>query len=101
MAVYDVTYQMDFWMKVKAKSEAEAENIAERNPCAPFDSEAKGRKQGILYSAAGEPHDFSVVEIRRGTKVWLACARKRSPWDAAPAKARRGKKTRTGGDGHA
>jgi len=95
MAIYDVSYEMSFWMKVKAKSEAEAENIAERNPCAPFDREAKGRKQGILYSAAGEPHDFIAVRARRKPAARRGKVQQRSPQARAPAKARGRRKART------
>jgi len=68
MAEFDVGYEISCWMRVRAKSAVEAEWIAERNPNAPYDSRAKGRKQGILFSESGEPHDFVVVEARRRSK---------------------------------
>jgi len=92
MAEFNVSYEMSFWMKVKAKNAVEAEWIAERNPSAPFYNEEDGRKQGILYSAAGEPHDFSVVRVPRRPVARRGQNRKRSSLAATSAKARGGRK---------
>jgi hypothetical protein len=101
MAVFDVSYEISCWMKVRAKSAVEAEWIAERNPNAPYDSGAKGRKQGILFSESGEPHDFIVVEVRRRPGTWRGKARRRLSLAAASASAISEGKVRTGGDRHA
>ena len=101
MAEFFVNYEMSFWMKVKARNAVEAEWIAQRNPNAPYDSKETGRKQGILYSASGEPHDFSVVKVPRRPGARRGQNRKRSSLAATSAKASGGRKAGTGGDRHA
>jgi len=92
MAEFFVNYEMSFWMKVKAKSALEAETIAQLNASAPFYTGEAGKKQGILYAEAGEPHDFSVVKVDRRPGARRGQGRKRSSLAATSAKARGGRK---------
>jgi hypothetical protein len=100
MAEFEVSYEISCWMKVRAKSAAEAEGIALWNPNAPFDGGKSGRREGILCSEAGEPHDFRIVEVRRRPRAKLNRIWRRVSSAAASAKAVSGRKLRTGGERH-